>query len=168
MQTFVPHLDNFSALTGVRCIDLSSPTGAEGEHAQASPGTGGVDILPGATCLLMRYVINRRYRGGKPRSYFPFGVQTDLSTRQQWGTGFLTDIDGKYAAAHTAILALSSGSTVITDQVNVSYYEGFTVQTSPSTGRATNVPKRRTTPLVDTIVSFSASGTPASQRRRNV
>lgn len=166
-RAWVPLLDNFSALDGVRLTDLSSSTAAQGEFALATPGTRGVDILTGATSALVSYVINRRYRGGKPRNYFPFGIQEDLATRQQWSTGFLTDVDAAMTTYFGDVIGASSGTTTITDHVNVSYYDGFTVVTNPITGRAKNVPKRRTVPVVDTIVSFGMKGTPATQRRRN-
>lgn len=166
-RAFVILLDSFSALTGVRLTDLSATTAAQGEFADAAPGTRGVEIISGATSLLASYVINRRYRGGKPRNYFPFGIQTDLATRQQWSTGFLTTCEGQLTTYFSDVIGASSGTTTITDHVNVSYYDGFTVVTNPITGRAKNVPKRRTTPVVDTIVSFGVKGNPATQRRRN-
>ena len=167
-RDFVPFLDSTSALTGVRLTDLSAVTAAQGEFASAAPGTRGGDVLPGATCVLVRYVINRRYRGGKPRNYFPFFTTDDLATRQLWEAGPLGLLGTAVGTYFSTVIGSSSGSTDITDHVNVSYYDGFTVETNPSTGRARNVPKRRTTPVVDTIVSYSVAANPASQRRRNV
>lgn len=154
-------------LTGVEVTDLSSPSGGQGLHAQSTAGTRAGSDLAGGTCVVVGYVIGRRYRGGKPRSYLPFFSASDLTTRQQWTAGDLTALDSALATAFAAIIGSSSGSTTLTDHVNVSYYDGFTVVTSPTTGRARNVPKLRTTPVVDVITSFGARSQPGSQRRRN-
>lgn len=154
-------------LTGVEVTDLSSPGGGQGIHAQSTAGSRLGGDLAGGTCLVVGYVIQRRYRGGKPRSYFPWLDSTDLQTRQSWQASVLTTVDSDLAGAFSSIIGLSSGTTTITDHVNVSYYDGFTVVTSPTTGRARNVPKLRTVPVVDVITSFAARVTPGSQRRRN-
>ena len=154
-------------LTGVSVTDLSSSTGAQGLHAQSAAGTRVGSDLAGGTAVVVGYTINRRYRGGKPRSYFPFFSASDLSDRQTWVSGDLTLLDSALTTCFGAIIGASSGTTTITDHVNVSFYEGFTVVTNPITGRAKNVPKPRTVPVVDTITSFGARVKPGSQRRRN-
>lgn len=154
-------------LSGVRVTDLSSGSGGQGEHAQDTPGTDTGTVLSGGTAALVNFVIARRYRGGKPRSYFPWGTGDKLSTPQTWTGAFVTQIDSSLATYFSAVIGLTEGSTTLTQHVNVSYYDGFTVVTNPVTGRARNVPKLRTVPLVDNIASFAASSRPASQRRRN-
>ena len=154
-------------LTGVELTDLNSSGGAQGLHAQSTSGIRAGTDLAGGTAVVVGYTIVRRYRGGKPRSYFPFFTSSDLTNRQTWAAGDLTALDSDLATAFTAIIGATSGTTTITEHVNVSYYEGFTVVTSPTTGRARNVPKVRSTPLTDIITSFGARPTPGSQRRRN-
>jgi hypothetical protein len=154
-------------LTGVEVTDLSSSSGAQGLHAQSQAGTRAGTDLAGGTAVVVGYVITRRYRGGKPRSYLPFFTSSDLTTRQQWAAGDLTALDSALATFFSGVIGLSSGTTTITNHVNVSYYDGFTVVTNPVTGRARNVPKLRTVPVVDVITSFGARAQPGSQRRRN-
>lgn len=154
-------------LTGVEVTDLSSPAGGQGLHAQSTAGTRVGSDLAGGTALVVGYVIQRRYRGGKPRSYFPWFTSADLTSRQQWNSTDLGIVDSDLATYFAAVIGLTEGTTTITDHVNVSYYDGFTVVTNPTTGRARNVPKLRTTPVVDVIQSFAARPTPGSQRRRN-
>lgn len=164
------HDDLWSAatvLTGTRVIDLSSPSGGVGEHAQSTPGTIAFNELPGGVAMLVNYVIGRRYRGGKPRSYFPFGSSEQIFTRQQWQAAFVTAVDSGLAAYFSAVIGTTVGGTTLTEHVNISYYEGFTVVTNPVTHRARNVPTVRAVPVVDNILSFAASSRPASQRRRN-
>lgn len=154
-------------LIGVKVTDLSSSTGGLGEHAQSTDGTRAGNELPAGTCLLVNYTIGRRYRGGKPRSYFPWFTSEDLSTRQLWEPSPISAVNALLATFFTAMLTVGSGSTDLTQHVNISYYDGFTVQTNPGTGRAKNVPTKRVTPLVDNIASFATSTRVASQRRRN-
>lgn len=154
-------------LTGVKVTDLSSSSGGVGEHSQSTAGTGNVASLPGGTSVLVNYLINRRYRGGKPRSYFPWGSETEMATRQSWVGTFITDCTSALTTYFAAVIGLVVGGTTLTSHVNVSYYEGFTVVTNPVTGRSRNVPKLRTTPVVDDILSWSVSAKPGSQRRRN-
>jgi hypothetical protein len=117
--------------------------------------------------VLVNYLISRRYRGGKPRAYLPWGDAGQLTSRQSWSGTFVTAVDSAFSTFYAAVIGLSAGSTTITDHVNVSYYDGFTVVTDPVTHRARNVPTLRGTPIVDVILSFAANPRPGSQRRRN-
>lgn len=159
--------DTFSSLAGCKVTDLSSSTGGVGEHAQVTIGTRPNTPLPGGTAVVVNYVIARRYRGGKPRNYMPWFVADDLQPRQLWFAEAVNDATTALAAFFPAVIGLVSGGTTITAHVNVSYYSGFTAVQNPITGRWRNVPKLRTTPLVDDILSWSVSSRPGSQRRRN-
>lgn len=154
------------SLEGVKVIDLSSVAGGVGIHEEVAVGSRTGDEGPGSLCVLVNYQITRRYRGGKPRSYWPFGVAQDLSTQQTWDSTLLNAISTSLAGFFSAIIGQTQGTTTIEDHVNVSYYEGFHVVTTPS-GRMKNVSNPRTVPVVDTIVSFAAAPRPGSQRRRN-
>lgn len=160
-------LDTESALSSVKVTDLSSSSGGEAVHDGNVVGTRSGGVLAGATCVLMNYTLGRRYRGGKPRNYFPFGVSSDLGDRQSWAPAFTTAVNSAWSSFIGNVIGDTGGSTTITSHVNVSYYEGSRVVTSPTTGRARNVPIVRTTPVVNPIVSATASAVPASQRRRN-
>lgn len=154
------------SLAGVEVTDLSSAQGGQGVHAQSTVGTRGTTDLPASAAVLVNHVISRRYRGGKPRSYYPWFTQADISTPTSWVPAALTEVDSALSAFYGAVIGAISGSTTLTDHVSVSYYSGFTVQTSPSTGRAKNVSKLRTTPAVDVIESFAAAARIGNQRRR--
>ena len=154
-----------TSLTGVECVDLSSASGGVGIHSASVPGNLNAPIS-GASSLLVNYQIARRYRGGRPRSYLPWGDQTKVGNRQTWDATWVSTVTTHVEDAIAGIVGQTSGGTTITNHVNVSYYDGFTVVTSPTTGRARNVPKLRTTPLVDAIVGLSLSTRIANQRRR--
>lgn len=158
--------DTETFLSGVRVTDLSSATGGVGEHASSVVGTR-VFAFGAAMCALVNFVITRRYRGGKPRWYLPWGGGGDLNSRQSWNASFVTAVDSAVSAIRTGFIGSTSGSTAIANQCSVSYYSGFTSVENPITHRWRNVPTLRSSPIVSVIESFSTSGIVSSQRRRN-
>jgi hypothetical protein len=160
--------DTRTELTGCTATDLSSNSGGVGSSTGSTNGTLGGDTLAGGTAVVVSYLITRRYRGGKPRNYFPWGDSNSLNTKQLWLPAYVASVAAGMASAISAFIGTVEGATTISAHVNVSYYEGFTVVTSPTTGRARNVPKLRTTPVVDDIVGRTVLGRPGSQRRRNI
>lgn len=154
-----------TTLTAVECTDLSSASGGVGVFSGSVAGNLEAPIS-GASSLLCNYQIARRYRGGRPRSYFPWGDQSVIGNRQTWSAGFVAATETHIGDAIAGIVGQSSGGTTIQQHSNVSYYDGFTVVTSPTTGRSRNVPKLRSVPLVDTIIGHTVSTRIANQRRR--
>jgi hypothetical protein len=158
--------DTETFLSGVKVTDLSSSSGGVGEHASSTVGT--TDFaFSAATCALINFVITRRYRGGKPRWYLPWGGGGDLTSKQEWTATFITNTTTAVAAIRTGFIGSTSGSTAVSNQCSVSYYAGFTAVENPITHRWRNVPNLRTTPEVNVIESFSVNGLVSSQRRRN-
>jgi hypothetical protein len=157
--------DEDTSLVGCEVIDLSSVTGGVGEHSATVVGNL-THPISGASSVLVNYQLARRYRGGRPRSYLPWGDQTTVGNRQTWSGTFVAAVTTHIADVFAHIIGDSSGGATIENHVNVSYYEGFTVQTNPGTGRARNVPTLRSSPHVDTITGYSISTRIANQRRR--
>jgi len=153
-------------LTEVILEDLTSATGNTGSYAHTTTGTRAGDALPADAAFVSSYEITRRYRGGHARSYWPFGTADDLTTRQTFKSASVTSFETVVADAIAAFTGHASGGCTIGVQVNVSYYEGFTVVTSPTTGRARNVPKLRDTPVVGTVLSITGRSYVGSFRRR--
>jgi hypothetical protein len=109
--------------------------------------------------------IFRRYRGGHPRNYFPFGVDTDSYDARSWHTAFQTDVSEGWGEFVNAVEAAGwTGAGTLTP-VNVSYYEGFTNHTYPS-GRVRPIPTLRGTPVIDVIESYIFRPDYETQRRR--
>ena len=164
--------DKFSANSGlanVEITDLSSPTGAVGESTTGPViGTEAGIVLPGATCVLVNALIDRRYRGGHPRTYVPAFTEDDLSNEQQWEGGsiaaFLPAWED-YVMAGTGSVWPGGGTLT---PVNISYFSGFTSVQNPITLRWRNVPKLRVTPLVDVIANFEINPAPCFQTRRGL
>lgn len=152
----------------VLLTDLSSPTGAQSTSTGAPYGgtrTGGV--LPASACAVVSGKIARRYRGGKPRTYLPAGTATDLAASKVWESAFVTAVETDWTAFISACLALSSGGTSLTNQINVSYYEGYTLGPASAGGFRKKIATPRAVPVVDVITSSKVLPTVGSQRRRN-
>lgn len=158
-------LQNTESWHGVTITDLSSSTGAVGTWTGTNTGSNSGGPLPASICAIINHQINRRYRGGKPRTYMRLGADNNLNGTNEWTSTFQGDITGSWHNFVAAILAVSSLSITLTNIVNVSWYEGFTTFTTPS-GRVKNIPKVRTTPLVDVIQNSSTNVKLGSQRRR--
>ncbi len=150
----------------VHAIDLSSPSGAEGNWSGGVPGTGTLTPLGADMAVVISYEISRRYRGGHPRGYWPFGQSGDLEDPQRWSTDLTTAVQTNVLLFFPALAAAvwSGGGTL--QQVNVSYFLGFTVVTNPTTHRARNVPTVRATPVVDAVTSYVTRTHVGTQRRR--
>lgn len=163
---FAPLAHPQVTLTQVQVTDLSSVTGGQGTSSGAVVGTRtGGPLVAASSCMLL-LKIGRRYRGGKPRQYWPLGTATDVLDPQHWTSAFTGGVAPAWNAMQTAILASTWTGGNIVRSINISYFQGFTVVTNPVTGRARNAGKLRTTPVVDTVGSSVVSSRIATQRRR--
>lgn len=153
-------------LVEVVTTDLTSPSAARGVWTGSHAGTRAGTAMTVNDCALLNFEISRRYRGGKPRTYNPWGVQGDLFSVQQWGSAFITAAENDWATFVTALEGFTFGSTTLAQQVNVSYYKGFLSVQNPVTLRWRNIPTLRTTPDVDNITTAVLSPFVGSQRRR--
>jgi hypothetical protein len=145
-------------LIAVNGTDLSAPTGAQGSNVVSHVGTRAGAGLPANACMLIDQKIQRRYRGGKPRQYWPLGAGTDLQNSTLWTTAFQTSVNAAINAMVTAILALTWTGGNMTQIVNVSYFQGFTSVQNPVTHRYRNVPTLRPTPVIDPVTTPALLG----------
>lgn len=159
------HMVDEYALTDVDCIDLTSSTAAVGHWGGSVAGTDTHAHLDAAACVLVSHKIARRYRGGHPRNYWPLGTGNDIADSQKWGSSFVTAVQTDMNSFYGGINGEGWTSAGTIDQVNISYYEGFTVFTGV-TGRARNVSTPRATPLIDTVTAHKVQTGIATQRGR--
>lgn len=159
-------LDVSYSLTAVQVVDLSSSTGAEATDTTSRSGTRGGGSLTASVATLVNQNIVRRYRGGKSRAYWPFGVAGDISGPQTWGAAYVAAVQAGINAFVAECITFVAGTTSVASQANISFYSGFTVVTSPTTGRARNVAKIRAVPQTTDITSYGVNPKPAAQRRR--
>lgn len=160
-----PHVAISDALQLVSCVDLSSATGAAGEDTTVTPGQASGNSTPSDVCVIVNHHITRRYRGGQPKTFMRMGMAADLATETLWSTASQTAFLTAWENYISAILNSTTSGISLQNVVNVSWYAGFTPFQTP-TGRWRNIPKLRTTPVVDNIVSSSVNQTVGSQRRR--
>lgn len=163
---FAPLCDTQTHLVEIVCTDLTSPTASRGTWVGSTAGTRGGTYMPVNDCALLNFVISRRYRGGKPRIYAPWGVQGDLVDNQHWSSTFVGTVQSEYTAFHGTMIGQGFGSCAISEQVNVSFYSGFVAAENPVTKRYRNIPTYRDAAQVDQIGSWALNPIVGSQRRR--
>ena len=159
-----------TTFTGVVLTDLSSPTGSTHTLVEDSVGVRDGDQLGADVCALGNIPIGRRYRGGKPRLYWPLGTSTDLETRQTWTSDAVSAFQAGFNAIASQLDGVSSDGTTCGVYCNVSYYGPPNRTITGSTGRVRTVSTVRTDPLVDVSPGpgISVNAHLASQRRRNL
>jgi hypothetical protein len=131
-------------------------------------GTRGGTTMPAEACVVISQLLTRRFRGGHPRNYFPFGVISDLANPQAWSGTFVAFVGAQFTAfINQCIAGVWSGGGALLP-VALSYYSGFTVVISPTTGRARNVPTRRASTLIEAVSGFQVRSYIGTQRRREL
>jgi hypothetical protein len=157
---------NIYGLSSVELVDLSSEMGAEGVYAHRTTGTLTGTPLPVETAFVTEFGITRRYRGGHPKTFWPFGDSEKLQNPNTFTPSAVSDWQTVVTNGIAGFVGESSGGCTIGAHVCISYYKGFSVVTNPLTGRARNVPTLRTTPLVTNVTAIVGRERIGSQRRR--
>jgi hypothetical protein len=155
------------ALESVTVEDLTSATAGAATALTSHVGTRAGNALGAATCVVLQLKIARRYRGGHPRLYLAALQGGDLLTNQQWAGASILQVQTDWANFIAAVVSGAPAGITATNQVNVSYYQGFTNHTYPS-GRVRPVPNLRATPVVDIVTAISVNPKLGSQSRRNL
>jgi len=153
------------ALIGVKVTDLTSDTAAVGEWSGSYVGTNATGSLSAAACTLESLEIIRRFRGGHPRIYWPFGYEAAAEDAQTWSDDYLAVTVGRLLSWRndwTTDTPATVGGVV---PYAVSYYAGFTVHMGV-TGRARNISTVRDAPVTDGVQSRILRKGIATQRRR--
>lgn len=165
-SAIIPLLGGDNYLTSCVVTDLSSDTGAVGETTGDTEGTYSGDPVPSGAAVVCSYEILRRYRGGHPRSYWPLGTSSALLGDALWDSTFVDSVKEAVSDTIGSIFGVTAGPTTVGEQVNVSYYQGFTSVENPLTHRYRNVPTLRATPQVDVVQSIIARSYVGSLRKR--
>jgi hypothetical protein len=153
----------------VMVTDLTSDTAARGIVTSSQTGTRAGLPNGAAVAALINFKVARRYRGGKPRIYFPFFVSADLTDRLTWSEDAIGQATACWSAFMSEVIDSAPLRVGPVEQVNISFYEGFTVVTDARTGRSRNVSQLRPGgPIIDVITGFSINPKLGSQRRRNL
>jgi hypothetical protein len=79
-----------------------------------------------------------------------------LTDRLTWSPDAITEATAGWDAFMSAVIDGAPTASRVVEQVNLSFYEGFTVVTDARTGRSRNVSQPRTDgPASDRITGFS-------------
>lgn len=154
-------------LNEVDVLDLASTSGNSGQSTTTSAGTASDPAPPANVAVNVEFNIARRYRGGKPRMYFPTTNNANLNDQSHWTPGFVTTFGGDVAAFFAALNALSIGSMGTLTHSNISFFDGVNTSVPPWRGPGFKYPpKYRATALVDTVEGYAVKALVGSQRRR--
>lgn len=156
---------NGTSLTSVTVLDLSSATAAQGSSGTVYAGTRGAATFDSSTCALTTWPIGRRYRGGHPRTYWPFGISTDLLNAGAWTPAFQTAVNSGVQAFIGGILSGGWTGATINNHMNIGYYHGHTWAQNQY-GAWKKIPTLLSTPNQDVLGLANCTPTPANQRRR--
>jgi hypothetical protein len=152
-------------LNEIDVLDIATDSGLSGQWTGSSAGTRDGGGVPWQVCANVEYGIARRYRGGKPRGFWPFGLTSDMFNNATWSNAFVGDVNSGIEAFFTAVQALDVGAVGALAHVNLSYYKGFT-NIANSSGRERAVPTYKTTASLDTITGYATKVVAGSQKRR--
>jgi hypothetical protein len=159
-------LNASGVLTLVRVKDLSQPAVLPGEALDGSVGTRAGVIPTLATCACMVGRPERSYRGSRPKSFMPFGCESDTVGANVWSSSFITAMESAWTEWLAGIAATSVDGTNLGAPVSVSYFGPPTIPNPDPRGRARFTSTLRDPPLVTAISNYELSPTLGSQRRR--
>jgi len=137
--------------TEVIATDLSSDSAAVGSASVPWSGYVGTGFVSAGSAILVNWSIGRRYRGGKPRTYWPALPAVDLETPSTWSDGTVAAIVAAMTGFKADIEAHTFGDLVTTSLGCVSYRSGNLA---------------RVDPVFEPFTSFSVGTLVRSQRRR--
>lgn len=160
-----PGIDDAFSLTHIDVLDIATLSGLSGQWNGTEAGTNGGVSMPSQCAMNVEFAIARRYRGGKPRMFWPPGNMADTQDAGHWSADYITSFGTAVTAFFTAVNALSVGAVGTLHHVNLSYYSGFTNITN-SSGRERAVPKYRAAALLDSITGYNPKAVIGSQKRR--
>jgi hypothetical protein len=169
VTNLVPLLGTESSLKGVEFTDLTSPSSGTGEHIALTTGTRSGSDTPAGAAVLMNIKISRRYRGGKPRVYWPLGTASDIDTPTNWLSGSVSAFLAGTAQYIDDIIALTNAGTTLGPLVNISNYAGFNTVGPDLERRFKYPPALRSSAIApDVFTGISINPRIGSQRRRNL
>lgn len=155
-------------LANVIATDLSSNQGNVGANSTTVVGTRTGAQLPVDVAAMINHKIAIRYRGGKPRTYLPLGVATDVLSGKTWQPTFVSSVTSAWTSFQNFLQSGSYGGPTIVEQVCVHYYKGYTPNLNGSPWEERNVPKvdPNASNTVSPITSSLCNPIFGSQRRR--
>lgn len=153
---------NVTLTSGVG-VDLNSRQGVTFTSSFVTPpvGTRAGVAMPAQTALTASWIIQNRYRGGHPRTYFPGGVLADVVNGHTWTTTFSALAAVNFGNFITALNGITSGAVTFTF-ICLSYFSG----SHKVPGQPPPAPVLRPVPLAFPIQATVVHPRIDTQRRR--
>ena len=164
-----PQVQDAFNLDQVDVLDIATRSGLSGQSATGSVGTrtaGGP--LPVQCSTNVEFGIARRYRGGKPRMYFPPGGASDLYDPSLYASAFVTAMNTAVSAFFAAVLAGAPGAGTPWKHVSLSLYQGTEGVIYDSGHEGRTDPTYKSTATHDDITGYFTKQVVGSQRRRRL
>ena len=166
IDTLAALLNESSTLANVIVKDLSQPSVLPGEAPTDSTGTRSGQIPTIGVAAVISRRPDRSYRGSRPKSFLPYGVEADTVTGNVWSSGFITAMQDAWAAYIDGIAGVTADGTNLGAEVCVSYYGPPTIDNPNPRARNRFVSTLRDPPVVVPAVGFELLPRLGSQRRR--
>lgn len=161
-----PLCATYNALTEVDVEDITDSTGAFGTWSGTHDGTRSGTAPPIQTALNVEFAIKNRYRGGKPRAYFPFGVDADLADPSHWSSGLTSAAGTDVPAFFSAVNGDGWSGAGTLKHIILHQYHGF-LNLANSSGRVRAVPQYITPNSIShEVTGYNPKTVVGSQRRR--
>lgn len=153
------------ALTEVDVLDIATDSGLSGQWTGSHAGSNAGPILTAAAASNVEFGIARRYRGGKPRMFFPPASHNETADPGHWSEAYQGGLQTAVGNFFAACIASPPSGMGTLAHVNLAYYHGFTNITNGS-GRTRAVPKYKDTATHDNVTGYFPKLLIGSQRRR--
>lgn len=152
---FLPFMSGQAHTTGVHAIDLTSNTSPVADYAHSSSGgaAGTGSDLSAQTAVCLSWGIDRRYRGGHPRTYLSGMRSTFLASNsnRDWSATFIGAVQSGAAAFIPAVNSLVDTHSHTLTLCTVHYASAHAVLNPPT---------------VDNILRVAIHPRVCTQRRR--
>lgn len=156
-------------LVEVDVLDIATRDGLSGQDETPHAGTNTTGGPCPVQCAInVEFGIARRYRGGKPRIYFPPAPVSAMADPSHWQEGLVTSMNGEIADFFAAIIAGAPAAGSPWKHVSLSFYKGSAGVIYDAGGEGRTDETYRPTANHDDITGYSTKAVIGSQRRRRV
>jgi len=163
-----PIVNDDVSLIEVDVLDIATTLGASGTVSVSHAGTRAGTPLPIQCATNVEIDIAQRYRGGKPRLYWPPPVTGDQIDPSRFNSTFIALANTQTAAFFTAVNALAPTGFGTIAHVVLSFYEGKNTTTPPWRGPGYKYPPKYRSPsaLLYAVEGYACKAVIGSQKRR--